>query len=417
MANKQFTPEVIIAIREKYPEQPLFRADFENVRKVEKNKKVMTYFVPVHFKTLDGKWAHMNLAFVNQIIASNANPPKASEEKDIKHVQIMFRELTEDDLSLTDYDISKRPALLKHNKQLITAYAILAYEYILLVNREIIPECKKKNGKIKFIQGNKKIHSFMQTHRELKDGEAAAETEETTDEKTDENKEENENANKIALPTPLYRMKLKAVPETKKIGYATDKGHVYTVFDMQKTNKEHKAGNNVKVPAKIKSNGKMVDLDVFNVKHFITFMSLTAGILSMDSICLSSMGISMMNAFRELGVWRHKTLKQETFNSEIVNALTEFGVENEEEDINLDKDDEKSNKTDKFDKSDKSDKRTKLSANIDRALDEDEELNNLDEPTDQTEETQNDEPDASVEEPEEPEDMPKKKSTRGRRKA
>ena len=68
-------------------------------------------------------------------------------------------------------------------------------------------------------------------------------------------------------------------------------------------------------------------------------------------------------------------------------------------------------------KSDKSDKRTKLSANIDRALDEDEELNNLDEPTDQTEETQNDEPDASVEEPEEPEEMPKKKSTRGRRKA
>jgi hypothetical protein len=410
MANKQFTPEIIIAIREKYPDQPLFKADFENVRTVIKNKKITTYFVPTQFKTLDNKWAPMNLAFVNQIIASNANPPKTSEEKDIKHVQIMFRELTEEDLAVTDYEVSKRAALLKHNKNLTTAYAILAYEYISMVHREIIPEGKKKNGKIKFIQGNKKIHSFMQTHRELQDGESSLESDENTDAADQENKDddkEDEHSNKIALPTPLYRLKLKAVKETKKIGYETEKGHVYTVFDMQKTNKEHKAGNNVKVPAKIKSNGQMIDLDVFNAKRFITYMSLTAGILSMDSVCLSSMGISMMNAFRELGVWKHRTLKQETFNTDVLNALTEFGIENEEEDIDLGEDSDKSNTKYKFDK------KATLSANVDKALDDDEELNNLDEPEDQTEETQQEEP-VEQESTEEPTEVPKKKTTRGR---
>ena len=410
MANKQFTPEIIIAIREKYPDQPLFKADFENVRTVIKNKKITTYFVPTQFKTLDNKWAPMNLAFVNQIIASNANPPKTSEEKDIKHVQIMFRELTEEDLAVTDYEVSKRAALLKHNKNLTTAYAILAHEYVSMVHREIIPEGKKKNGKIKFIQGTKKIHSFMQTHRELQDGESSLESNENTDAADQENKDddkEDEHSNKVALPTPLYRLKLKAVKETKKIGYETEKGHVYTVFDMQKTNKEHKAGNNVKVPAKIKSNGQMIDLDVFNAKRFITYMSLTAGILSMDSVCLSSMGISMMNAFRELGVWKHRTLKQETFNADVLNALTEFGIENEEEDIDLGEDSDKSNTKYKFDK------KATLSANVDKALDDDEELNNLDEPEDQTEETQQEEP-VEQEPTEEHAEVPKKKTTRGR---
>jgi hypothetical protein len=410
MANKQFTPEIILAIKEKYPDQPLFRADFDKVR-TTKNSKKPTFYIPIQFKTLDGKYATMNLSFVNQIIASSAKIPNGTEEKDAKFVNIAFKELTDEDLSITDYDLSKRAALLKYNKQLISAAAILADEYISLVNREIIPEAKKRNGKIKFIQNNKNIRCFRQTHRELKDGELNNEQESEEENKTEKKEEEVEHTNKIALPTAIYRIKLKADEKTKKIGYVTEKGHVYTVFDMQKTNKEHKAGNNIKVPAKIKSNGQLVDLDVFNAKHFITFMSLTAGIIVMDSVCMSSMGISMLNFFRELGVWKHRTLKQETFNSDVVNALTEFAIENEEEDIDLEEDSNISNKKDKIDN------KIKLSANVNKALDEDDDLNNLDEPEDQTEETQHEEP-VEVEAVEEQPDVPKKKSTRGgRRKA
>lgn len=405
MANKQFTPEVILAIKEKYPDQPLFRADFDKVR-TTKNSKKPTYYVPIQFKTLDGKYAPMNFSFINQIISSNAKLPNGTEEKDAKFVNIAFRELTEEDLSITDYEVSKRAALLKYNKQFIAALDILADEYYSMVNREIIPEAKKRNGKIKLIQGNKTIRSFRQTHRELKDGEGSAEPSEDKENKKDENETENEDSHKVALPKPIYRLKLKADMDTKKIGYTTDKGHVYTVFDMQKTNKEHKAGNNVKIPAKIKSNGQMVDLDVFNAKHFITYMSLTAGISSFDSCCISSMGISAMNGFRELGVWKHRTLKQETFNDEVLKALTEFGIEHEEEDINLD------DNTEKINKQDKVDNKAKLSANVDKALDEDEELNNLDEPQDQTEEAQ-EEP--VEQEPNESDEVPKKKSTRGRK--
>jgi hypothetical protein len=74
------------------------------------------------------------------------------------------------------------------------------------------------------------------------------------------------------LETPIYRIKLQGVNmEDRRIGRMFGgKEFSPVVFDARKSKTQKKD-----VVAKVKSNGEEIDITIDNVKHYITYLSLT----------------------------------------------------------------------------------------------------------------------------------------------
>jgi hypothetical protein len=319
MSSLYLEPKDIIAIKQKYPKECILKILADKTRK-NKNEKQPTYYIPIVIKNLAGKYVSCNLKFGRQIITSNAKIPFGVDSETAKDVRISYRRIKDEDLEGTEYDPSKYEDLKASNKEFIEALDIIADEAIALCKTVL----KSKSDKYK-INKNKTINSFRQTHREA-----------TEDEVNDKLADEDD---KIKLETPIYRLKLPADPNTKKLGYFSDqKGHTYNVFDMKKASQ---AAKNSKAPqkvvAKIKTPNGYVDLDVNNAKHFISYMSLTGGVVNFDCICISKSGLSQMQKIRELHVWKHKSMSVPAIDNEDIQQAAEYGNNNEdEEEVNLD---------------------------------------------------------------------------------
>ncbi len=312
MSATYFEAKDIKSAKAKCKDEPWFKLDASKTRK-NKNKQQPTYYIPFTAKNAGGKRIPLALKFNRQLIASNAKIPYGVSDEEARDVRVSFRELNKDDLEPTDYEESKRESLLTSNKELIEALGIIADEYLELVDREVL---KYKGDKFK-LNKNKTVNCFRQTHRD------AGEDEESDDKDED---------GKIPLPYPIFRIKVPADPETKKIGFNSDKtGHIYVVFDMKKTTADAKSNGSKKpkpVVAKIKTSKGFVDLTVTNAKHFITYMSLTTGMILFDSVCISKSGVSLMCRFKELHVWKHRTLKVSAMDEDTMNDMAEYGAVN-----------------------------------------------------------------------------------------
>jgi hypothetical protein len=383
MSNSSFTPKDIIASKKKHgADSRLLKADIVNTRK-NKNPKQPTYYVPITFKNVAGKQQAINLKFVRQLISSNAKLPYGAEKDDAKFLNVSFKKLESKDLDGTEYPDDKKEGLLAANAEFIEALGIIADDYIACVKDEIL---KYKGEKFRLIE--RKLNCFRQDRRL-----GSAE---------DENQDED---GKVAID-PIYRIRLEADPETKKIGRNSDRGHQYVVFDMRKSEKEAKETGKPKrdVVARVMVKGKPVDLNINNAKHFVSFMSLTSGIIHFECICLSRSGISIKCRFRSLHVWRHKTMKQESIGEDDRNDMAEFGYkggDDEDLDVNVDEPEEEENDEDSRPKGKQSGKGKpttkpgKSSKAISKALntDDDGEQTLEDEPADEPDEHDVDDPD------------------------
>lgn len=317
MSNSNFTPKDIIASKKKHGDSRLLKADIANTRK-NKNPKQPTFYIPITFKNVAGKPQAINLKFVRQLISSNAKLPYGAEANEAKFLNVSFKKLAVKDLEGTEYPEEKKEGLISANEEFIEALGIIADDYLACVKEEIL---KYKGDKFRIIE--RKTNCFRQDRRV-----GSAE---------DENQDDD---GKVAID-PIYRIRLEADPETKKIGRASDRGHQYVVFDMRKSEKEAKETGKPKrdIVARVMVKGKPVDLNINNAKHFVSFMSLTSGVIHFECICISRSGISIKCRFRNLHVWRHKTMKQESLGEEDRDDMAAYGYqggEDEDLDVNVD---------------------------------------------------------------------------------
>lgn len=324
MSNTSFTPKDIIASKKKHgAESRLFKVDVTNTKK-NKNPKQPTFYIPASFKNVAGKYQPLNLKYVRQLISSNAKLPHGVEANDAKFLNVSFKKLELKDLESTEYPEDKKEGLLTSNTEFIEALNIIADEYLTCVKEDILGA---KSDKFRVI--DRKINCFRQDRRV-----ASAD-----DEGVDED-------GKVPMD-PIYRIHLKADPETKKLGFNSDRGFQYVVFDMRKSEKEAKDTGKPKrdIVARVMVKGKPTDLNINNAKHFVSFMSLTSGNIFFECVCLSKSGVSLMCRFRNLHVWRHKTMKQEAIGDDDRDDMAAYGYraadgEDEDLDVNVDEPEE-----------------------------------------------------------------------------
>lgn len=314
MSATYFEAKDVKTAKAKCQSEPWFKLDAAKTRK-NKNKQQPTYYIPFTARTSAGKRIPLALRFARQVLASNAKIPFGVSDEEARDVRVSFRQLTPEDFEPTDYEEPKREGLIQSNTEFVEALNLIADEYLELVEREVLTY---KGDKFK-LNKNKTVNCFRQTHRDAGDD------------------EEGDDEGKIALPHPIFRVKVPADPETKKLGFNSEKtGHIYVVFDMKKASKEAKTVDGKKknkpVVAKIKTSKGYVDLTINNAKHFITYMSLTGGMILFDSVCISKSGISLMCRFKELHVWRHRPLKVNAIDDDAVNDMAEYGAGNNKDD-------------------------------------------------------------------------------------
>jgi hypothetical protein len=307
MSSRILTPADIIAIHKKLNGARMLHAKVTDVKK-NKNTTRETYYIPLEIVNLSGERIPFLMKFVRQVISSNAKISKKTDLTNAKDVIVTIRKINKDDLSKTEYPVEKHEFLMKSNEELVTALNILADEYERMVSEDIL-----KNKSKTFVIQNRKICSFRQMVR-----------------KAGNDEEGNDDGN-IKLENPLFRVKIAADFESKKLGYLNfkTKKFVYTVFDTKKSKQEMKAKNLKTAPAvvaRVKIGDSLQDLNLANAGHFITYMSLTGGSVTFDSICLSNMGISCPFKFKELHVFRHKPLKMPIMNDDDMNDMEEFGT-------------------------------------------------------------------------------------------
>jgi len=291
---KVITASELISLREKFPDENLISIDPDVANhKQNKNKSFPTTYLPLYIKRLDGKNTKLNFKFVSQLLCSGAKLPAGTKEEDTKHLSIMFRKLAEEDLASTNYQSGDYKKLIKHNEEMVQALDIIAEEYLKCI------KCLIKDTKV---IKKKKAQQFniKQSVREPTTEETAAD-----DDRIDTD-------GKIKLPYSLFRLKLPVHYETRELSYSMskDKPAEPYVFDVTKRVPKGDA-----VPARFKTKGKngkkkYEKLDVFNASKVITYMSLAAGTVNFDSICLSKSGISLSNKITSLHIMKHKAIKE-----------------------------------------------------------------------------------------------------------
>lgn len=406
MSATTLEPKDIIASKAKWGDQPIMKIDPNKARK-NKNPSQPTYYIPVLIRNVAGNFVPVNLKFAKQLIASSAKVPHGTSDDDAKDVRISFRLLKDEDLEGTEYEESKRSGLLSSNAEFIEAMSIIADEYVALVEREVFTY---KGEKFKIIRpaGAKKdtpvaINCFRQVNRKLADGEKGA----------------NEDDDFIALPTPIYRIKIPADIESRKIGFSTEKGgFTPVVFDLKRmlSEKTKPGAKRKPVVARIKTADGYQDLTISNAKHFITYMSVTGGTIAFDSVCISKSGVSLMCRVRELFVIRHKPMKMESLTDGDIDEMGQYNTNSNEEEeiINLDEPTEDADEKPKNNKGGKPAakkppaKNNKNAKAVSKALDEDGEVELNDVPDEDDAEPAENDAEEPVEEPATPKKAPAK---------
>lgn len=333
MSSHHITPAEVIEVKAAHPDENILSI---NISKINKSKDGKTQYIPLMCKRLSGPPTLCALKLVKQIIASNGKIAYGIKPEEARDVRIVFRRLTTDDMNDTDYPVETHKALLKFNRELCDAIDILVSEYMDFVKTVIL----KYHGAAYRVGKQKKVHNIKQSMRDASDEEIGVDNELPEDERKIVD-------GQLPLPTTLYRTKLPANHANgQRLGQFTKKGHRYNVFDARKVNKANKFKP---VVAKVRSQGRLVDLTTTNAKHFITYMSLVGGILNFECICLSTFGISLITKFRDLHVWPHKPMKTKTLEAEDFIDMAAMGASGYKSDEDIDEPKDDADPEDDFD--------------------------------------------------------------------
>ncbi len=316
MSSSSLTVREIISAYEAKGNDPLFKVEYEKMRKADKQA---TFYYPLLFRRSDGVYIPLRLKFNTVLSCSNANFSSFQAENPTQ-VSVVYRAVSEEDLKDTEYKEHQKATLVKKNEEFAHALNIIADAYHLAVKEFVSSKHKNvRESKPK----SKKISCFRQTHRERKSNEAVDEVKE---QKSEEDEDEDEDI--VPLENPLFRVSIAANPTTKELGrYIAKEGrHIYTVYDLRKKTADGKPMY-AKVASGKDANGNIIykPLDVYNAKNFITYMSLTGGLVTFDSICVSSSYISMPTKFFEMFVLPHRKMKMNTLEASEIDDMTSFG--------------------------------------------------------------------------------------------
>jgi hypothetical protein len=286
-------------------------------------------YVPLAFRHVNGKEMRVRIKFSEQLIGSSAKAPYSSDDEALpKKINISFVSLDRSDIEGGDYvprvrDTNDRQVIedtrmsnnidryMQNNAKLLKVLEIIDSSY-----KTVCEEIKsKKEGEFSFrVKKDRKqtdvpVFSIKQVTR--------MDIDTNCDEK---------------LENPIFRLNMPVCKKDGRIGMWSNYYNKFrhTVFDARKMNKKN---NYQPVPAKVKVDGKLKDLDVSNVGSFITYKSLVGGNMSFDSIVISKFGLSLKNSFYDLYVYRHKAkFSQPILTKEDIIKMRGGASEEDEED-------------------------------------------------------------------------------------
>ena len=312
----------IIASSVKYDEDNVLELSIEKARDLKTINPKSPYdttYIPLLFKHVNGKKLPVKIKISEQIIASSAKKPHGTEGNMIpKHLNLSFMHLPKDEIAGGDYIPKKKDTeeeqLLenKKNDDKIERYYNNNNTFnkaMGIIDKSFKKLCSvlKKNSK-----DNHKQYKFkIQKDRKMKDIPVFSFKQEVRFNKDTDSDE--------VLENPIYRIKIPVCNKDGRLGIWSNyyNSFKHTVFDTRKMTKKNKYQP---VPAKVKVNNKLVDIDVNNAKSFITYKSLIGGHITFECIVASKFGLSINNSFYDLYVHRYKTksVQASMTNNEII---------------------------------------------------------------------------------------------------
>jgi len=343
-SDKKTSPATIKAIKAKFPNENLAKANFTEVGvggvKTDgkgKKSKPSVYYINPEFKRLDGTFGPLYLDFTQQILGSGLKlPPKTDADK-ASYLQIVFRRLNAEEFEKSDYNKEDVQTLLKENAEFIDALDIIYDELQKMIQTEIL---RHKDKKFEWPSATRTINMFCQKYR--LDEKQEAQIDDVDDDGNP--KPADPNAGKIKLDNPLYRIRIpleRNQNKVKRFGYVDGTGNFkYSITDLQKTQREaakrtDKKSRIVEIPARVISKGQAIDINNYNAQHFVTYMSLTNGTLRPARITISMYGVSSAMEAARLAVWHHKKLSNEPIDQDALDACAKIGVTNTAEDVEI----------------------------------------------------------------------------------
>jgi hypothetical protein len=305
MQSNVVAQDDVIASFEKYGN--IFGYSLKKVRDLKTlnpQAKFDCTYIPLVFKYTNGKEVEkFRIKFSEQIIASSAKIPQGGDDKEggVSHVSISFTDMSYDDIKGGDYtpktfdDEKKQKAENKRSDDNIKRYVDNNKKFLKVL--DIVDVSYKKT--CDDLQAETTLPFKLKKDRNQKTVTVFSIKQST---RADPDNADND----LELEYPIYRCKLPVYRKDGRIGIWSTYNNVfkYTVFDARKMNKKN---NYASVPAKVKENGRLVELTAQNANQFITYKSLIGGSLSVECIVSSKFGLSLSNGFYETYVFKHKS--------------------------------------------------------------------------------------------------------------
>lgn len=314
--------------------------EVRDLKTLNPKSKYDTTYMPIKFKHVNGTEVPVKIKISEIMIGSSAKAPQGSDDDGIpKHLNISFMNLKKSDIEGGDYVPNKKntPELQEiENKRVsdnIARYEDNLKKFIKVL--DIIDSSYKKL--CEDIKSNENSFTF----RVRKDRNQKEINVFSIKQVTRLNRESNQDEK---LENPIFRLKVPVCKNDGRVGvwsnYHNSFKHI--VFDARRMNKKN---NYQPVPAKVKVDGKLRDLDVTNASSFISYKSLIGGNITFECIVASKFGLSMNSSFYDLYVYRHKAKSsQNTISREEIIQMRGGVDENEDEESDVEISDEKSEK-------------------------------------------------------------------------
>jgi hypothetical protein len=314
--------------------------EVRDLKTLNPKTKYDTTYLPIKFKHVNGSEVPLKIKISEIMIGSSAKAPQGVDDDGIpKHLNIAFMNLKRSDIEGGDYVPNKKssPELQEvENKRIvdnITRYSDNLNKFVKVL--EIIDSSYKKL--CEDIKTNEASFSFrVRKDRNQKEINVFS-IKQVTRLNRVTNKDEK-------LENPIFRLKVPVCKNDGRVGLWSKYHNSFKpiVFDARRMNKKN---NYQPVPAKVKVDGKLRDLDVTNSSSFISYKSLIGGNITFECIVASKFGLSMNSSFYDLYVYRHKAKSsQNTISREEIIQMRGGADENEDEESDVELADEKEEK-------------------------------------------------------------------------
>ena len=300
-----------------------------DLKTINPKNKFDTTYIPLEFRHVNGKEMPVKIKFSEQLIGSSAKAPQGSDTEGIpKHLNISFMKMARDAIEGGDYTPKVKTTeklqeventrmkenidrYIENNEKFIKVLNIIDKAYKLLC-ADIISKDSTFSFRIKKDRNQKDVNVFS----------IKQETRLNKDTNADER-----------LENPIFRLKVPVCKKDGRVGVWSNFNDKFqpTVFDARKMNSKNKYAA---VPATVKVNNVLKDLDVSNANSFIVYKSLVGGHIVFECIVASKFGLSMNNSFYDLYVYRHKSkLMTATISKDDIIKMRGGESEEEEEDV------------------------------------------------------------------------------------